>query len=243
MKRAGRRRGARHRRRHQRPGVRAAARRARRPGGRKQLPQSTTCATASTSTPSACFVTGGADRSAADGGGRERRPERSAGPHRPKGTVMTFDTILIANRGEIAVRIIRTRKTMGIASVASTPTPTGSPAQCFLRTKRSGLARPGHGKLSERRRGHRRLQGSPGSRGRPSRLRLPVARISTLPNAPPRVDRLHRADRNICRHSAEAHRKRTGNGRTAFPCLPAAACSRVSTRLAPRPNTLAILSC
>jgi urea carboxylase len=64
---------------------------------------------------------------------------------------MSFDTVLIANRGAIACRIIRTLKAMGVRSVAVFPTPTPARSMSRGRRGRAHRPRPGRRELSRRR--------------------------------------------------------------------------------------------
>ena len=92
-----------------------------------------------------------------------------------RGTADMFRKVLIANRGAIACRIIRTLDRMGIASVA-VYSEADRHALHVAHGRRGGAHRAGAGRreLSERRRASSMPRCTDRRRGDPSRLRLPV---------------------------------------------------------------------
>ncbi len=139
-----------------------------------------------------------------------QRLQPDAGPHDRFG--MSFDTVLIANRGAIACRIIRTLRAMGLRSVAVySDADAGS-----LHVAEADLAHPhrrraGGGKLSRCRRHPARGEGS-GRRGHPSGLWLPRRKRRLCRGLRRRRHRLHRADAGqYPRLRPEAQRPRAGD--------------------------------
>ena len=110
-----------------------------------------------------------------------------------------FKKILIANRGEIACRVIRTARRMGIATVAVHSEADRDARHVELadeavRDRPAAVARelPAHGPHPRGLPGHRR-------RGRPPGLRLPVRERGLLPSAREERHRLHRPQGEVDR--------------------------------------------
>jgi propionyl-CoA carboxylase alpha chain len=118
-----------------------------------------------------------------------REPLEEARQH---SAVTMFKKILIANRGEIACRVIKTARRMGIKTVASSiPTPTRD--ACMSRWPTRPFHRPAAGRaiLSRHRQDHRRLQADR-ARGGASGLRLPLRARGFADRAEAERHRLHR---------------------------------------------------
>ncbi len=139
-----------------------------------------------------------------------------------------FKKILIANRGEIACRVIRTAKRMGIATVA-VYSDADARSPHVLMADESVRPRPAAGgrKLSPRRADPARLPADR-RRGGPSRLWLPQRARELRPAARGQWHRLHRP-------AAEGHRRdgRQDRSRRSSPGPPASAsCPASSARSA-----------
>ena len=106
---------------------------------------------------------------------------------------MMFKKILIANRGEIACRVIRTARRMGIATVAVYSDADARAPHVQMADESVRLGPPPAAEiLSQCRADHRRLQGDR-RRGGASRLRLPLRARELRQGAGRGEDRLHRA--------------------------------------------------
>ncbi len=131
-----------------------------------------------------------------------------------------FKKILIANRGEIACRVMRTAKAMGIKTVAVYSEPTPTRCMCARRTRRCaiGPAAAAQSYLVDRE-DRRRLQADR-RRGGPSRLRLPVREPQVRGGAEGGGHRLHRP--RSARHRRDGRQDRIqeagqGSGRQSVP--------------------------
>jgi hypothetical protein len=96
-----------------------------------------------------------------------------SGLRRNDGSVFVITSLLIANRGEIACRIIRTARRWACGRWRSIPMPTPRRCTCGRRMRRCISGQPGAGELSRRGEDHRRRQADRGG-GDPSGLRVPV---------------------------------------------------------------------
>ena len=110
------------------------------------------------------------------------------------GAVRMFDKILIANRGEIALRVLRAAKELGIATVAVHSTADKEAMHVKLADESVCIGPPaGARQLSQHSRAARRLRDHRRRRGA-SRLRLPVRERPLRRNSRRARHRLHRPE-------------------------------------------------
>ncbi len=130
------------------------------------------------------------------GGGGPRRgpPRRSSRPRVPsRGGLILFGTVLVANRGEIALRIIRACRKLGIRSVAvySEADAGALHVRAADQALPIGPAPARESYLSIETRGERRPGGGGGCR--PSRIWIPVGELALRRGVPKRRPRVRRA--------------------------------------------------